>query len=635
MAVDTAPLGRTVPNALTRRHRTEPAGQPHWVAPLLAAAVGALYLNHLDRVGFGNAFYSGATWAGTRSAKAWLFGAIDPGATVTVDKPPLSTWLMTLSARVFGFSGASTLVPQVLMGVVSVAAVYAIVRRLTDWRAALPSAVCMALLPANVLIYRYNNPDAVMNLCLLAAAAASLRLVRRPAWPWALLAGSAVGLAFLAKMLEGLIAAPAFALLVLLGGQEPLRRRAARVGAAAAAALATGGSYVLLLQIWPANLRPYLGESATNSFLDLVIGYNGLARIVGRSTPSASAGNTESWWQRLGLEGGPGPFRLFTGEFALESSWILLPATAALLWVLWRRRGLPRDDLARAVALSMATWLFTHALVISLMRGIVHPYYTSALAAPAAILLGLGVDAARKNRLPAPGRLTVASVVLLQGAWEVSLYARGGWDGATRWAALLAVATVVVAAALLVVPSRWWSNVTLVSAFVVALAPAGYAVATIDSPHGGVNPVLQQGAPPVAGTVLTLRAKDRPTTYSPEFIATLRSAGTPWAAAVRGSYEAANLEVQARVPVMPIGGFHGTDATPALPAFLDAVRRGQVRYYVIVPEPSPTRAATQPVAPRWWGGPAAAMQNTWRISEWARTHYDAITMFGTSVYDLS
>lgn len=426
MAVDTAPLGRTVPNALTRRHRTEPAGQPHWVAPLLAAAVGALYLNHLDRVGFGNAFYSGATWAGTRSAKAWLFGAIDPGATVTVDKPPLSTWLMTLSARVFGFSGASTLVPQVLMGVVSVAAVYAIVRRLTDWRAALPSAVCMALLPANVLIYRYNNPDAVMNLCLLAAAAASLRLVRRPAWPWALLAGSAVGLAFLAKMLEGLIAAPAFALLVLLGGQEPLRRRAARVGAAAAAALATGGSYVLLLQIWPANLRPYLGESATNSFLDLVIGYNGLARIVGRSTPSASAGNTESWWQRLGLEGGPGPFRLFTGEFALESSWVLLPATAALLWVLWRRRGLPRDDLARAVALSMATWLFTHALVISLMRGIVHPYYTSALAAPAAILLGLGVDAARKNRLPAPGRLTVASVVLLQGAWEVSLYARGG-----------------------------------------------------------------------------------------------------------------------------------------------------------------------------------------------------------------
>ena len=64
----------------------------------------ALCLWNLTISGYSNEYYAAAARAGSESWKAWFFGAIDPGSFITVDKPPLSLWLMGLSARVFGFS---------------------------------------------------------------------------------------------------------------------------------------------------------------------------------------------------------------------------------------------------------------------------------------------------------------------------------------------------------------------------------------------------------------------------------------------------------------------------------------------------------------------------------------------------
>ncbi|MDX6250485.1 MAG: hypothetical protein QOF10_3845 [Kribbellaceae bacterium] len=108
----------TAPGRLGRFVRG-PADQPRFVRPsafLLLVGTAVLYLWNLTASGYGNTFYAAAVQAGTQSWKAWLFGSLDAGNAITVDKPPGALWVATAFARVFGFSSFSVLVPQALMG---------------------------------------------------------------------------------------------------------------------------------------------------------------------------------------------------------------------------------------------------------------------------------------------------------------------------------------------------------------------------------------------------------------------------------------------------------------------------------------------------------------------------------------
>jgi 4-amino-4-deoxy-L-arabinose transferase-like glycosyltransferase len=129
--------------------------QARWERPaLLALLVGTavLYLWNLSASGYANDFYAAAVQAGTQSWKAWLFGSLDSGNAITVDKPPASLWVMVLSARIFGFSSWSLLVPQALMGVASVALLHAAVRRWAGPGAGLLAGAALAVTPAAVLM---------------------------------------------------------------------------------------------------------------------------------------------------------------------------------------------------------------------------------------------------------------------------------------------------------------------------------------------------------------------------------------------------------------------------------------------------------------------------------------------------
>src|SRR5436305_9322963 len=111
------PAGPTDTGARTPRHRE---GSPRWGRPaLLTLLVGtaALYLWGLAANGYANEFYAAAAQAGSQSWKAWFFGSLDAGNSITVDKTPASLWVMGLSIRLFGLSSWALLVPQALMGV--------------------------------------------------------------------------------------------------------------------------------------------------------------------------------------------------------------------------------------------------------------------------------------------------------------------------------------------------------------------------------------------------------------------------------------------------------------------------------------------------------------------------------------
>ncbi|HLM95071.1 MAG TPA: glycosyltransferase family 39 protein, partial [Acidimicrobiales bacterium] len=364
------------------------AGDPPWVRPALVALLvgtAVLYLWGLGASGWANSFYSAAVQAGTKSWKAFFFGSSDASNFITVDKPPASLWVMELSARVFGLSSWSILVPQALEGVASVAVLYAAVRRSFRPGAALLAGLVLATTPVAALMFRYNNPDALLVLLLTVAAYATVRALERAGTWWLVLAMAAVGTGFITKMLQAFLVVPAIGIVYLIAAPTPLRRRVVQLGAAALALVVSSGWWVAAVQLTPAADRPYIGGSQDNSALNLIFGYNGLGRISGNESGSVGgAGALGSRWGPTGL------LRFFGSEFGTQISW-LIPAAVivavASMW-LWRRR--PRTDGARAAMMLWSGWLIVTVLVISLAKGIIHPYYSVAAAPAIGAMVGIG-----------------------------------------------------------------------------------------------------------------------------------------------------------------------------------------------------------------------------------------------------
>jgi 4-amino-4-deoxy-L-arabinose transferase-like glycosyltransferase len=184
MSAIALPRPRPRPEALRALVRGRP-GDPRWVRPALLvvlALAGALCLWDLTISGYANSYYAAAAKAGSESWKAWFFGALDPGSFITVDKPPLSMWLMGLSARVFGYSSFSILLPEALCTIASVGLLYGIVRRQFGPAAGILAAAALAITPITVAMARVDMPDALLVLLLvLSARCSSARW--RPAAP--------------------------------------------------------------------------------------------------------------------------------------------------------------------------------------------------------------------------------------------------------------------------------------------------------------------------------------------------------------------------------------------------------------------------------------------------------------------
>ena len=155
----------TLPRARSDALRSLVRGRtddPAWVRPALfcvLAAAAVLCLWNLTVNGYSNEYYAAAARAGSEGWKAWFFGSLDPGSFITVDKPPLSLWLMSISARVLGFSSFAILLPQALCTIGAVGAVFATVRRVMGPQAGLIAAGALAITPITVAIARFVRPD--------------------------------------------------------------------------------------------------------------------------------------------------------------------------------------------------------------------------------------------------------------------------------------------------------------------------------------------------------------------------------------------------------------------------------------------------------------------------------------------
>jgi 4-amino-4-deoxy-L-arabinose transferase-like glycosyltransferase len=597
----------------------------------LVAATAVLYMWNLSATGYGNLFYAAAAEAGSHSWSAWFFGSLDANNFITVDKPPASLWVTGLSVRLFGMNSWSVLAPQALMGAASVAGLYATVRRAFDDArtgtvAGLLAGAARAGTPAAALIFRFNNPDALLVLVLTVAGYCLIRAVEVASWRWLALVGIAMGAAFLTKMLEGFLPLPAFAVTYLLLAPTGWRRRLLHVLGATAAMVAAAGWWVLTVQLVPASARPYVGGSTDNTVMQLAVGYNGVTRILGRNRNRAAdlaAPTIGRGWSRLG--GGTGIGRLFTAEMANEISWLL---PAALLAVVFGIYLVARGRLSRGekAALTMfAGWLLVSALVFSYMSGMVHPYYTVAMAPAVAGLVGLGGAWAWRDRAGVDGRIALAATIVATGVWSAILMHRNVF-GPSWLPWTLAVVSLVAAAAVLGLGTQRTVAAGAVLGVLAAVGgAAAFSIATAATPHQGSIPTaLKKGAAQMGNWT-----GDEST--NTDLAGVLAGTHTEWSAATNGSQSAAALEISSGTPVMAIGGWSG-DPVPTLQSFIDDVHAGKITYYVEAGRGglTPGKEHGEVIF-----GHSASSAHTREIAQWVANHYRGTVIGGSTVYRLT
>ncbi|WP_328888169.1 ArnT family glycosyltransferase [Streptomyces sp. NBC_00316] len=485
-----APPATAVPAAdepFLRRVRRGRPEDPRWARPAFLAlllAIALAYLWNLSASGYANSFYSAAVQAGSQSWKAFFFGSLDAANAITVDKPPATLWPMALSVRIFGLGSWAILAPQVLMGVATAGVLYAAVRRRFSAAAGLIAMTVFALTPVAALMFRFNNPDALLALLMTVTVHCVLRALENGRTKWLVWAGVAVGLAFLSKTLQAFLILPPLAVLYAVCAPTTVRKRFGQLGLAALAMVVAGGWWVAIVELWPASSRPYTGGSQNNSFLELTFGYNGLGRINGDETGSVGGGGGG---QAGGQWGETGIGRMFNSEIGSQISW-LLPAAlillAAGLWLTWKAK---RTDTARAAFLAWGGSLLMTAVVFSFMAGIFHQYYTVALAPYIAALVGMGVTILWEERATWAASGLLGATVAVTAGWSYVLLGRT--PDYLPWLRQAVLIGGLVAAVGLLLAGRAGRRLALAAAgigFVASLAgPTAYTVSTLDTGHQG------------------------------------------------------------------------------------------------------------------------------------------------------
>jgi 4-amino-4-deoxy-L-arabinose transferase-like glycosyltransferase len=587
-----------------------PLGQkPKWERPALAGLLlitAVLYLWDLGASGNANSFYAQAVQAGTQSWKAMLFGSLDAGNAITVDKPAAFLWPMEISGRLFGFSSWSMLAPQALMGVASVALVYAAVKRLTGPVFGLLAGLALAVAPVAVLMFRFNNPDAMLVLLLTGAAYAVVRALENASGRWLALAGALVGLGFITKMGQALLVVPAMGLTYLVAAPTGVLVRVRQLLLAGVALVAGAGGWIAIVTLWPVSSRPFIGGSGNNTILGLAFGYNGLGRLFGNTGGGGGGAPGGGQAGNGGFGGATGLGRLFRSDMATEISWLLPTALLALLVGLYLTARAPRTDKRRAGLLLFGGSLVVTGLVFSFMQGVIHPYYTIALAPLIAGTLAVTASLLWEQRATVVARGLAAVLVETTVVWDVHLL--GSWQPALNVA--LVLGSVVAVVGLLF--GEWFTRAVTVALTASVLAGLGgsaaYAVSTASRPHTGSIPSSGPSASALGGP-----GGGQDATANAELTALLKATTTTWAAATTSAGSSAPLQLASGRPVIAIGGFNGGDDAPTLEQFKVLVAKGQIAYYVS-------------------GGRGRGSS---AIETWVASTYTATTVGGTTVYDLT
>jgi 4-amino-4-deoxy-L-arabinose transferase-like glycosyltransferase len=613
--------------------------------PFVLALSAVLNAKSLSKNGYANIFYSAGDKSMLRSLHNFLFASFDPGGLVTVDKPPLALWVQVVSAKLFGFSPLSLLLPEAIIGVLAVALLYFILARRVGVAAALGGSLALAVFPSFVAVSRDNGVDPVLILLLVAACGLALRAIDSGRWRTLIACGVIVGLAFNTKTLAAYLVVPSIAFGFLVCAPGSLLRRVSQLLVAGLAMLVVSFAWIAVVELTPASQRPYVGSSTNNTELGLTFEYNGFGRVEGQAggpnsvvvKPGAyvpaqrqlkvddAAGRAQAGKPKppapqvpasalpksspvsptkvvRGREKDPIPFgespkplRLFGTGLGDQAGWLLPFAVFGLIGLLAlalvdRRRepeqAAPermawRRDPRLASALVLGGWFVVEAVVLSLSKGIVHPYYVSALAPGTGAMAGAGAGAFVKLARGSLARrllglaLTagaLASTGLVEAVlmhrehymvWFIPVLAIGCAVGFLALAALRRLAAPAVALMFLL----------------VLVAPAAYASTTWLAPVEGTFPVA--GPKAFAGTGgYGVNEHDLAIDHALLVYVYTHHPGSRWALLSVASDTSSPLILMG-LDAGALGGYSGTDPAVDGPQLAHMVRSGQARYVLL------------------------------------------------------
>jgi 4-amino-4-deoxy-L-arabinose transferase-like glycosyltransferase len=666
--------------------------KPHHLALAGVLALSAVLNTYrLSQNGYANVFYAAGVKSMLRSLHNFVFASFDPGGLVTVDKPPVALWAQVASAKLFGFSPLSLLLPEAIAGVLVVALLYRLLStRFGPW-AGLAGALALAVFPSFVAVSRDNGVDPVLILLMLLACGASLRAIETGRWPMLLLSGVLVGLAFNTKTLAAYLVVPGIALAYLVCAPATLTRRTLQLLAGGLAMLAVSAAWLAFVDLTPAAKRPYVGSSTNNSEVGLTFEYNGFGRVegqvggpghipVGRGAlvsthpstahrapkrPTKAVVHRPSQFLPNGRYrepipfGGPvGPWRLFGLGLGDQGGWMLpfaffgLLAVALLMFSELRRhraaavelrdserhraeavaQTLPappqqpierpseqpivygRRDPRLAATLVLGGWFLVEAAVLSLSKGIVHPYYVSALAPGAAAMTGAGAVALVqliRDRRWSLGLLLIPCAVVGTVAAQLVLLQREHY---MHWFVPVLIAGAATGIAVLLTIRRLAPAAMTLTLALLLVAPTAYATTTWLAPVEGTFPAAgptQAAGPGGVGVSPSHLAIDRALMRYVGARVALHEPGSRWAILTDASDTAAPF-ILLGVDAGALGGYGGTDPVLDGRGLARLVSLRQARFVALGGEYSTrggnratiaVKDACRELPPSAWGGP--------------------------------
>ena len=596
------------PELTTPTQDDEPLAEPKRVAPSSlwqGVALGgvmliSLFMNFfkLGQNGF-DTYYPPAVRSMMDNWHNFFFAAYDPGGFTSLDKPPVGFWFQVASAKLFGFTPFSVLLPQAASGVLSVLLLYYLVRRHFGVVAGLLAALALALSPISVVTNRNVTIDSTLTLTLLLGAWAVLRAAETGKLRWLLLSAIIVGVGFNIKMLEAYLVVPAYGLLYLLAAPRSIWKRIGHLALAGLVLLVVSFSWVVAVDLTPASQRPHVGSTQDNSEISLALGYNGLQRLLGLggmshtttpppSKPINTGGNgVSSQGIFIGSANGPGssgpaPLHLFTQPLAGQNGWLLPLAILGMIALAWQGRPRLQSDRKLHSLVLWGMWLLTMGIFFS-VAGFIHEYYLTVMAPAIAALCGIGLVTMWQDYRRLGWRGWLLPLALIATAAE-QIYILTSYPAWGRWMIPLIIVLCVLAVGVLLgarLASRFTSKAKAARFLLPALA-IGVVALMLSPTLWAAIPILQgtEGDLPLAGPMqgsgsgIGGRA-----TVDPRLLRYLEEnqGKTPVLVATDGMAD--GIILATNKPVMPLAGFSSYPLTTTELASL--VAKGTVRFFLL------------------------------------------------------
>jgi 4-amino-4-deoxy-L-arabinose transferase-like glycosyltransferase len=549
----------------------------------------SIFMNfyQLGQNGYGNSYYAAGVKSMGDSLHNFFFVAFDPGAFVTIDKPPLGFWLQVISTKVFGFTAFSIFLPQALAGVISVWLLYILVKRHFGITAGLIAAFALAASPISVVTNRNNTIDSTLTLIMLLGAWAVMKAAESGKLRWLIMTAVLVGIGFNVKMMEAYLVVPAYGLLYVMAAPRKLWTRIWHLAVAVVIMVVISFSWALVVDLIPSVLRPYVGSTQNNSEISLAIGYNGVSRLLGNSTGGGGAVGGGGGGAGSFGTGIPGVLRLFEAQLGSQIAWLLPFALLALVALAWQRKWRFREDQQQQAMLLWGGWLLTMGVFFS-VAGFFHQYYLTVMAPSICALFGIGVVVMWNDyrRRGWRGWLLPIALILTAAEQIYIISAEPAWG--TWLIPVIAVMCSVAALTLLIarlVPGlvRPRRGPGLLKAAVVVGLIGLMLTPFIWSAAPGVQNVAQNlpSAGPSGEGGFGGGSQSNTTDAALIKYLEVNQGGTKYLVATSSSNSADAIILETNKPVMALGGFSGSDPILTTAQLQALIKNGTVRYFLL------------------------------------------------------